>query len=305
MIKIAYIIVAHHHPEHLCRLINRLDCEGVHFFIHINKKMEEMYRILQEALADYQNCTFIEQVPIKWGDFGMVQALLNGISEICERELDIDFVISLSGQDYPIQTNQKINQTLAKYSGQQLMEYFSLPYSKWGKDGGCFKYEKFHFWFLDRHCRFVPSHLDRFLPFKRRMPFHLKAYGGSAWWCLTKGCIHYINQLVHSEQGKKICSFFKHTIGAPEIFFQTLILNSPFANTVINLEITEIHWKTDASHPSVWTQHDFGKLKNSNRLFARKFDTVESAEILDLLDAKAQAENVENSALRPIKYATG
>jgi hypothetical protein len=284
MIKIAYIITAHHHPEQLFRLINRLDSEGVSFLIHINKNMEEMYRTCRETLADRQNCIFVKRVPLWWGDFGMVRALLNSIKEICERALDVDFVINLSGQDYPIKTNEKIKEILAQYVGHQLMEYFPLPCKTWGENGGRFRYERFHFWVFGRRFRFVPSRLDWLLRYKRQLPYSLTPYGGSAWWCFSKECIDYLNNFAHSKQGMEVCAFFKHTIGSSEIFFQTVILNSPLANTVINREMSEINWTRAASRPNVWTKDDIGQLKDSGLLFARKFDPVECAEILDLLD---------------------
>ena len=64
------------------------------------------------------------------------------------------------------------------------------------------------------------------------------------------------------------------------IFFQTLILNSSFKDTVINETLREIQWNGQ-SNPKVYTINDYEMLKQSTALFARKFDSDIDHEIIE------------------------
>lgn len=58
-------------------------------------------------------------------------------------------------------------------------------------------------------------------------------------------------------------------------------MNSDYKNNIYKYDITEndsnmalryIDWKTGPQYPRVLNENDFDKIKNSNCLFARKFD---------------------------------
>lgn len=73
-----------------------------------------------------------------------------------------------------------------------------------------------------------------------------------------------------------------------EIFFQTIVLNSPLAHTVVNDDLRYLEWRDPAlaGGPAVLGEHDFRKIMSSSKLFARKFDMTQDAEILELIDAE-------------------
>ncbi|NJN99140.1 MAG: hypothetical protein HC875_36125 [Anaerolineales bacterium] len=70
-----------------------------------------------------------------------------------------------------------------------------------------------------------------------------------------------------------------------ELFFQTVLLNSPLRDTIVNDDLKHIQWSTPTSaHPDIFSKEDFEKLNRSPKLFARKFDTKHDTVILDLID---------------------
>jgi hypothetical protein len=79
--------------------------------------------------------------------------------------------------------------------------------------------------------------------------------------------------------------FFKHVWIPDELFFQTIVMNSPLRDTIVNDDLRYVDW-TRPTAPAILGRQDFDTLRNSGKLFARKFDTTVDREILDLLDQR-------------------
>ena len=76
-----------------------------------------------------------------------------------------------------------------------------------------------------------------------------------------------------------------------EIFFQTILLNSPFQRMAVNDNLRYIEWPNpDSGSPVILCKGDFGKLISSPKLFARKFDVTVDADVLDLIDQEILAD---------------
>jgi hypothetical protein len=71
-----------------------------------------------------------------------------------------------------------------------------------------------------------------------------------------------------------------------EACFQTLMMNSPFADRVAGRDMTFAEWTpTSGPHPKIIKSEDFDALIASPNLFARKFDSEIDSNVLDMLDA--------------------
>ena len=75
-------------------------------------------------------------------------------------------------------------------------------------------------------------------------------------------------------------SYFKHCSTPDESFFQTLVMNSPYKDKRKDY-LHYIDWSEGKSSPKTLTMEDVEKLKNSDKLMARKFDIKFDREILD------------------------
>jgi len=141
----AYIIMAHKNPGQLHRLIRRLNDGTSEFFIHIDKTAE-LFQF--ELVKEFDNIVhFFERVDSKWGGFGSVQASLNGLEAVKNSQKKFDRILLLSGQDYPIKSNEYINNFFKNSPYSVFMEYFPIPnYKKWpGSDrGGWYRVDKFY-----------------------------------------------------------------------------------------------------------------------------------------------------------------
>lgn len=297
--RIIYIIFAHKLPEQLVRLVGELNTDTAQFLIHIDKKMNEnTYLRAFNPLKDYGNVTFLHRYRRYYGDYNIVRATLNGIQKLLASGDPFDYVILISGQDYPTKSNNQIEKTLRESGGQSFMEYFALPSGHWLDEGGGLnriKYRHVHLgnraiplFRKNRYLQFIPdrlwSALVEILPLERSLPGGFKPYGGSSWWCLTRECIEYIGGFV--EENPDFVKFFKHVKIPEEIFFQTVLMNSRYKNKIINDSMRYIIWPTGSRHPATLGKQNFASIMDSNKLFARKFDVTVDAEVLDMIDEK-------------------
>jgi hypothetical protein len=297
--KIVYIILAHTNFKQSMRLYNRLNKDDTSFVFHISKTCERhYYRKMYTALHDQPNCYFSKRAVVRWGDFGVIQGTLNAIETIYDNHLDYDYAILLSGQSYPLKSHSFICQSLEKYQGKQLCEV--IPPSEIEKDWA-HRIETYHFWLGNRRFwyphkgrrnKFIASLLDflisPFIPKNKSLPEEYTLYKGSLWWMLTKDCVEYIYQHNRTEAGKKLIKFLKTTRHSGETYFQTVLMNSVFKDSIVNKDLRFILWldtnQHERGHPETLTIKNFKDIASSESLFGRKFDINVDEEILDLID---------------------
>lgn len=280
MMKIAYIISAYKYPEQLIRLITRLQTDSNSFFVHVDKKTpNEIYQQMVIGTQGLSNVFYLKRHRCNWGDFGHVRATLEGIRVIVQNNLLYDYAILLTGQDYPIKSNEQIMAFFQEHYGRSFMEHFPLPSDEW-EGGGLERISHWHFYLNDHHYIFPQKGARQFL---RKFPKQLQPFGGSSYWCLTKPCIDTIYQFIKDNPGFGI--YFKHVDVPDEIFFHTILMNSPHATHISNDNLRYIEWRDPTSgSPAILGQEDFVKLAASPKLFARKFDLRVDSAVLDLID---------------------
>jgi hypothetical protein len=122
----------------------------------------------------------------------------------------------------------------------------------------------------------------QFLPIKRRFPNKFRPFGGGSYWCLRKECVQYIHGFV--EGNPRFINFFKYVHIPDEMFFQTVLLNSPYKEKIINNNLIYIDWSRDREMPALLNTNDFKNILDSQCLFARKFDATKDEKNLDMID---------------------
>lgn len=288
--ELAYILSAYKYPEQLIRLIHRLNANSTSFFVHVDRKTDDrIYREMVKGLSDCPNVRFLKRHKCDWGGFGHVAATLEGIAEVFRTDTRFDYAILLTGQDYPIKSNRHIAAFFEEHKGKLFLEFFPLPTDTWqnrGIVGGMDRIEAWHWHIFKRHIWFPPG---RRFPIKRRFPKGFRPFGGSSYWCLPRECIEYIYEL--TKRNRTFVHFFRYVDVPDEIFFQTIILNSPFERMTVNDNLRYIDWKDlNSSSPAILCKNDFVNIATSPNLFARKFDMAIDADVLDLIDEKILAD---------------
>lgn len=290
---VAYVISAYKLPDLLVRLVRRLDGPRASFHIHVDANTSwEVYHRMEQPLADRPNVRFLPRHACRWGDFGHVRASLKGIRVALEAKPPPDYVVLLTGQDYPLVSNDEIAARLGAANGRAFMEHFPLPDDRWS-DGGMDRIEHRQLRIAGHMVRvpgqpFAHSGLARIWraatkPLLRRFPEGLLPYGGSSYWVMPRDCAHYVLDFVGSNP--HVLHFFRQTVVPDEMLFQTVAMNSPWRNAVVNDDLRFIDWSDDEGSPTILTSDRFDELMASSKLFARKFDPDVDSALLDRIDA--------------------
>lgn len=292
--RVACIISAYRLPDMLVRLVRCLEAPGWCTYIHVDARTtDDVYRAMQDPLAHREDVTFLPRHACYWGDFGHVRATLAGLRTLIETERPFDYVVLLTGQDYPLKSSAVIAETLARAGGRIFMRAMPIPNEHW-TDGGSYRYENRFYHIRGREFSFpgAPfpntrlngawSRLSRVLHLYRSFPRGLQPFGGSSYWMMPADAARYVDERARTDPG--LIRFFRHVRIPDEIFFQTLIMNSPFRKRLADGDLRYVDWREGGNSPRVLTCEDLPSLATTDALFARKFDPDVDSEVLDRVD---------------------
>lgn len=279
--RVAYLILAHNHPNHLQRLITALSSNLSACFIHIDRKSDlDLFSGIHG-----HNVYFSEKrIPVYWGDFSQVKAILSLLKMALSQRPKFDYFVLISGTDFPLKSAAGIENFFDRNHGTEFINLVQMPCEAMGKPISRLTTYK---------VRPSNSRLIRILrkgmvklgatPKQRNYDAYLRGlipYGGSTWWALSRPACEYIQNFVSRET--RIVNFFKNTICPDESFFQTILGNSPYkAKVGRNLtytdwsegggspvSLTDKHLQFFATNPSIVVSDGYG---TGEVLFARKF----------------------------------
>lgn len=284
--KYGIMMTVHNNPTQLKKICETLVNDNAYFFIHVDKKSD--YNIFKETLKDIPRVKLISTNKVYWADISQVDATLDLLRETVNAKMD--YVFFISGQDYLI----KKDNNLLKYVdiNKNYMEYYKLPYYKWGKDGRCDRYQYYHnivnstgivkFNPRNKYYKLINRailKLQKILHIKRNFIKDIDPYSGANWFNINIECAKYI-----LENYKKIYKYFKFVQFPDEMFIQTIVLNSNLKNNTVNETLRYIDWNTGPEQPRTLTYEDFDKIIQSKAIFCRKLDENKDKRIFDLLD---------------------
>jgi hypothetical protein len=280
-VRIAYIVLAHKLPEQLVRLVERLSSPTSVFVIHVDSKSpERVFRTASRALASDDRVHFLERRPIAWSGFSQVAATLRAVERLRRLGTEFDYAFLLTGQHYPIKPASEIEGLLEEAQGRSLIEHFALPWCHWRAEAGGLN--RLQYPYLEIKGRVIR------LPIRRRIPSWLVPHGGSAYWCLSRECLEYVLDVVAMRP--QLVRFFKTARCSDELFFQTVLCNSPLRDQLVDESLTFTHWTPGSPHPAILRGDHIGDLASSPALFARKFDITVDDDVLDLIDERLLGE---------------
>jgi hypothetical protein len=102
--------------------LNTLYTSDVRFIVHIDGQANksDFEAALQHCSVPKEKIILVEnRVACIWGDFSLIEATLNCLHTLLKKDIEYDYAILLSGQDYPLKTNEYIADFL-KYSNKNL-----------------------------------------------------------------------------------------------------------------------------------------------------------------------------------------
>ncbi|MDR3574628.1 MAG: beta-1,6-N-acetylglucosaminyltransferase [Anaerolineaceae bacterium] len=291
--NVVYIVLAHDYPDQLIRLVKKLQAPNGTILIHQDKNMDSAGAAkIKNAFKELADVRFLPRFSVRWGGFSLSRATNAAISQIIDQKVACDYAILLSEQDYPIKSNSSFLQFLENNRGKSYMEVHALPYENW-TFGGLHRIEQWHFgmsWIGSHFLRarvkyYLELFCDHVLP-ARRFPQGFQPYGGSTWWVLSRDCLEYVHAFnrTHAE----FIRFFNYVANASELYYQTILKNSPLSSSIENNKLTYTDLSLGGVHPKTLQDEDFEQSVKTHEFFARKFDMQKDIQILDMLDVQSQ-----------------
>lgn len=278
-IKLIILIEAHKNIGQLLRLINAVSHPRVTIYLHIDKKSTMDRSLIPAGVRMVK-----KPVEVTWRLFSQVQAIIQSMDEIIRNEPSFDYLTIISGQDYPIVPVEKILETLSDQAGREFIHHAPLDQTGWNK--ARIRFERFYFHSyqnpLIRFCGNMVTWLSDKVRWKRRFYKGMRPWGGSAWWTLTRPCVEFLLRFL--EQNRPMVNYMMKTIHPDEMIFQTIIMNSHFAEKAVSENFRYLEWNRGSPNPNILRKSDFAKIIGSQHHFARKFDPEVDEEILDMLD---------------------
>ena len=273
--KIAHLILAHKNPEQLQRLLNALDHPAFDFYLHIDGKSDAAPFI---PLTERKNVFIIkERAKVYWAGYGTIQATLNGFAEILPK--GYDYINVISAQDFPLQSPATIYQYIHDRYGKEFITCESVEH-EWKE--AAHRVKQYHLinWRIPGKFR-LQMLLNKFLP-ERKFPLDYTIVGRANWFTITSPAAAYILRFL--KENPRVIRFFKYCWGADEFIFSTILYNSPFHDNILD-NLVYVDWTGQTKgHPRILGIQDLEPLKNSGKLFARKFDMNSDPAIFTLLE---------------------
>lgn len=307
--KISYLILAHKNPSQLHRLVDRLNSENVYFFIHVDKSTDDIP--FKEPFLNSKNVFFIEEskrMISPWSDINICKVTLNLLKEAIQKFNSQNYCVLLSGQDYPIKSNDYIYNFYKSNYGQNFIAVnditniwpewqdrferynFHLPNKRLNRgvypisDKRFFSLRNFkHTLYLIRNIG-PKTTVTTLFRNKRLHPDYLAPKGGGTWWSLPVETA--IDIVAYLKKHPDLISYHHYTHVPDETLF-TSIVNELKENKQIEETTTYTNWvRNNVELPVTFKKNDLKELLEAgeNYLYARKFDMNQDKDILKQLD---------------------
>jgi hypothetical protein len=276
MTKQVFLIQAHKDIGQLNALVEHLRDDDFLVYVNLDRKCD-----LDPAAVHPAARLVRERIDVHWGTFSQVQAVLNSLRQIVAEVADFDKVLFLSAQDFPLLSNAALKAELASLRGRELLDTVAIGRApgQWAAD---YRYQYFHPQDGGRVRRLAAALANRAMRasgIRRRMHGGLQPWGGSSWWALSRDCVRMLLERVDREPG--LARYFATVACPDEMFFQTIVMNSPLRERVLGSNFRYVQWpENGARNPKVLDEGDFERIAASRAHFCRKLDSRASAGLM-------------------------
>lgn len=306
--NLTYLILAHENLSLISELIKALTQENVNFYIHIDAKCKEDITIFND-LKNVKLST--NRFNVLWGEFSVTEALMYSLNEI-SNTIQTDYVILLSGADFPVKTNEYIYEYIHKYHSKDFVTGLKLPSPKccWVEGGRrrieCYALKlkskniatieplKFTWQNIRQFAKTATKSPDKIYKFlkiwatkpQRKHFKSLTPYVGELWCGLRISSIKLI--LNYCQKHPEYLEYHKDTALSDELVIPTLIYNLIPQTEIKNDCLRYINWVGEnVKSPTDININDKELLNeilsNPKYLFARKFKSSDLNTVLQMI----------------------
>ena len=314
---VSYVILCHSNPAQVLRLARTIHATSPRANVLIRHDQPPGFLDAPDAEACGADL-LVSDLQCRWGHWSLVEATLEAFQRV--RQLhDPDWIVLISGQDYPIKPLGAWETTLlcgeydAVMQGEPLVEGPSRLTPGSNRQRLRLRYTHRWYWLprlnlIPRLPRLLTESVRRFwfkcvyplqalvvlhqLPRnegwvlglrRRRVPWSraTPVYKGSQWMAVSRRAL---DTVVDGPDAVRLREYFQRTLVPDEAYFQTILANARELR-VGREPISWLRWESDETpHPDVIDERTLELASHSGTPFARKFDASRTPGILDRID---------------------
>ncbi|HYG61460.1 MAG TPA: beta-1,6-N-acetylglucosaminyltransferase [Thermoanaerobaculia bacterium] len=300
--RLCYFIQNHLAPSQVARLVRTLRRTRPDAFILVCHDELAGYAAVEEVRRAVDADVFTAREPARRGDYSLIQPYFDALEWLAARGVAYDWIVYLSGQDYPTQPLRRLEERLATGGYDGYLRFWDVRDAEnpWGRRHQgirryFYQYTEAPAWTapalrLLKALNGVQSWIHVQMTYgpriglRRRPPFgpELTVYTGKAWTILSRACAEHVAESGRS-QGELV-RWFQRTLVPDEAVVQTLLVNSGrFRLCNDDLRYMDFTGSRDG-RPRTLTERDLPVLTGGEYYFARKFER--DSRVLDLLDER-------------------
>lgn len=286
----AFLITAYNNFDNLNRLLELLDDTRNVIFLHIDSKAETPAGIRETTKAKLIR---VPSMNIRWGHVSQIECTLHLLC--CALQQDWDYCHCITESDMPLKTMDEMDQIFTNAKDLEFVDFAPGNY-----EFARYKCDVYHLFagFNTYRTSKLLKCLNHSLA---KLQWHLgirrnrKDYRhGSAYFSITQAFARYL-----CARRDDVLREYRYTIGADEVWLQTLCAASPFITKVANFEeehtgnLRYIDWSRRVGNsPHTFTVEDLddliSKVNDTPLCFARKFsaDSPAAKKLAEYLDTR-------------------
>jgi hypothetical protein len=296
--RVVYIVVSHRNPGQVLRLVSALK-EGPGAEVLV-RHGEPGARLDPRALEELGAHSLDDGIDVQWGELSHFRMLLRALEQALEAH-DPEWVVVLSGQDYPIRPLHEVEAFLASAKEDAfLQDAWELDTSRFPgppEDEFFLRYAYRHFkvpgWLPRPPGRLRPLLYRRDLPqglpsrigIRRTcLPFdsEYRCFVSADWLTVRRRAARIL--IDAAREDRRLMSHYRRSVIPAESFFATVLMNAPGLQVARESRRFVSFAGPGVPHPEVLTTGDLNRVLDSGMDFARKFDSDIDSEVLDRLD---------------------
>lgn len=300
--KICYFIQSHKTPEQIVRLVKTIQNNSTNCHIILSHDFSSS-ELDVTVFKNFPSINIIKRYkPARRGDSSILDIFIEVIDHLLQRQINFDWLVTLSGQDYPIQPITKLESFLKSTQYDGFMNYYDFadlkrPLEK--KEDVMKRYTGQYialpYW--SKPLLNQLSKIESFIPFLKvqayftmigikswSTPFNKNfvPYRGYYWNTLSRECIVYFRNILESYP--KILKYYQKTLAPEESIIATVLVNSKRFNFSQNtIQYADFPFGLRGFAADIVFE-DLDKIIQQNYFLARKFDLEKNPQVFDFID---------------------
>ena len=290
---IAYSIVMHRDVWQMQSLLHAIYQPQNAYCIHVDQKAAaDVKALVQEIAQCFHNVFIASQLEsVIYASYSRLKADLNCMQDLLHTNISWQYVINLTGQEFPLKTNLELVRILKTYAGANDIEMLSLHKTKQFSSRFARQYE-----YNRQNTRLVVIPRSN----KPPPPHNITVVKGSAFGVFHREFVQYV---FHNPTVEDFLTWLQDVYSPDEMFWATVsshFHNPMFADAPGKWKrdpeakpwlAKYVIWKADkikchgkTTHLiCILTAHDLPNLASRPELFANKFDISQDSLVLDCL----------------------